>query len=397
MAGDPSKPYAELGPQTSTGVLLVRDELVCGTKLTATSITLGTGADAVVLEVRRSDTGVLTLDVRAEAPADRVDVVGDRIGVRQIPTNLASPVTTMAYADAISPGFYSAAGTIAPPPGVAASIYGSMRDGNATDPPSPATGDRFYDVLTLTNGYSLDMNGNALHARVIVAPAVGSARIHDDGNHAVGQGPGAGKAAGTLRQSGAAGGGGGNATSGGAGGTSTGQSVAPVGNGGNGGAGSTGVPGTGATATLVASSDEYAPRPERGGPVGMYASRYGSTIGYVPRGGGGGGGGAGGTSSGVGGGGGGGGGIVMVRAGAIVNAGNLVVSARGGNGDTRTPLGASPGTGGGGGGGGGNVYVTVGSKTPPVVDVSGGSGAPGLGTGTAGVNGTSGSAVIVTG
>ena len=274
--------------------------------------------------------------------------------------------------------FLRADGTWTPPASSTSGLWGDASSGNVTDPASPLTAHLFADTLTLSNGYSLDVGGFMVHARVIDVPT-GTATIHRNGlpggngtNDSPATGTGAAaKAAAYYAGGGAgansgpnAGGGSGSAprgyatgsvagasapTAGNPGTTGTAGGVGQGGGGGSGGAsavGSGGAGGSGGTVSVQSSSN---------GDIGIRAS---AVNGHPSRaatqwtGGTGGGGGGNGNTNAGGGGSGGGAGYVCVVVGQITGAGTLRIEAKGGAGGTGG-TGSGTGQAGGAGGAGG--------------------------------------------
>lgn len=251
--------------------------------------------------------------------------------------------------------------------------FGNGADGNvviSTD--TTLVRDMYYNDLTVDVGATLFTAGYRIH---VAGTATISGSIDRSGTTATGIAATAGLVAGTLGVSGA----------GGAGGTaagSAGGAVASAAGGSGGVGGATGSAG-GAAGTATA------PGATAGGFEILQSARQavvGQTIaGTVMTGGGGGGGGAGDGTAG--GGGGAGGGLLVINARNLVGSGTL--RAKGGDGFQPT----AGNRGGGAGGGGGAVCLVTENDTTMtslVINVSGGLGASGFGTGTSGANGANG-------
>lgn len=254
-----------------------------------------------------------------------------------------------------------------------AGFFPAATDGNAViASDTTLLRDMYYDNLTINEGATLYSNGFRIFARTSV---VNNGIIDRSGLNASGTSATTALAAGTLA-AGAAGGAGGTAagTVGGASATSLG------GAGGAGGLGSGGAGGLGGTNTLNTAAS---------GGVETFQnvdrSREGKNIVGTSITGGSGGGGAGGDGV-AGGAGGGGGGLVVIMSPSITGTGKI--KAVGGAG--YTPI--TGGNKGGGGGGGGGIVALISENniaaTSLTINVSGGAGASGVGTGVTGQNGT---------
>jgi hypothetical protein len=255
-----------------------------------------------------------------------------------------------------------------------ASVFPAATDGNATiSSDTTLVKDMYYDTLTIDVGATLFTNGFRVFARTAI---ICNGSIDRSGNNATGTGTTAALPAGTL-SGGTTGGAGGTAagTAGGASATSLG------GAGGNGGLGSSGAGGAGGANTLNTAA--------AGGTEAFQIydnARNGRNIAttQITNGSGAGGGGGDGTAGGAGGGG--GGQIVLVSPSVT---GTGTIRAKGGDGFAPVA-----GNRGGGGGGGGGVIAICSENdvtaTSLTVNVAGGVGASGSGTGASGINGSTG-------
>ena len=238
--------------------------------------------------------------------------------------------------------------------------------------------DMYYNSLTVNVGATLFAGGFRIHC---IGDINNLGTIDRSGNDATGTAATAALVAGTTGVSGA--GGAGGAAAGSAGGAVT---NASGGAGGAGGLGSGGAGGALGAATV--------PTAALGGIECLNAARQASVAQQIaglimPGGGGGGGGGGDGTAGGAGGS---GAGVIVICARNLYGSGTI--RARGGNGFQPT---AGNRGGGGGGGGGAIILVTENDTTITslVLNVSGGIGASGFGTGLSGSNGSNGRVIRV--
>lgn len=241
------------------------------------------------------------------------------------------------------------------------------------------TRDMYYNTLVINSGATLFTNGFRVFARTSIT---NNGFIDRSGANASGTAATTALTAGTL----AAG------TTGGAGGTAAGSAggnsaTSLGGAGGAGGLGSLGAGGAGGTNTLNTAGNggvetfQNVDRCKEGRNLAGTQVTYGS---------GGGGGGGDGVAGGAGGA---GGGLIILMSPLITGTGQI--NAKGGNGFT--PI--TGGNKGGGGGAGGGIIVCISENdvttTSLALSVSGGLGAPGVGTGANGVNGTVGRIYLV--
>ena len=367
MASAETRQYKELGDVTSTGTMLVRDNLQGG----------GVGA----IFVRGNPDGV----VNGTKGQLAIDVVTG---------------TSYQNADGSTTwGAYAPGGT-----GVAQSVYGDGSDGSVTDPASPLTRDMFYNVLTLSVGFALNTGGFRLFAKQINGPVTGqTARIHRDGIDGENGNVSAGGAqtpgptfTGTLGGcSGGAGGSGGGVAGNGGGSTGSNGGYSPW----NGDPSGANVPGNSGSAGNGTGGNGPGIRYDKAGPqtalLGNVRSlpwailmRLSDSQTYQVNGGHDGPGG-GGSTTGGGGSGGSGAAVVVVCARKIT--GKVSISARGGKGGNAH---VGSGAGGGAGAGGGWLTVVCESTGPDVVmTAAGGLGGTRGGAGT-GTDGTAGGAGV---
>lgn len=366
MANAETRQYKELGNVTSTGTLLVRDNLQGGG--VGAIFVLGT-PDGVVNGTK----GQLAIDVVTRTTYQNMD-------------------------GATTWGSYTPGGT-----GVAQSVYGDGSDGSVTDP-ATLTRDMFYDVLSLSAGFVLNTGGFRLFAKQINGPTTGAAaRIHRDGldgNDGTasfgGNQVASPSSSGTLGGcSGGASGGGGGVTSAGGQGTTSNGGITPW-NGINSGASVPGNSGAGGNGTGAGPGARVDKAPPQGATLGNSRSlpwsilmRLSDSQSYQVNGGHDGPGG-GGSSTGGGGAGASGAGVVVVCARKMT--GRLDISAKGGKGGNAH---VGSGAGGGAGGGGGWLTVVCESVGPEVtMSAAGGAGGTRGGAGT-GTDGTAGAAGVL--
>jgi len=309
----------------------------------------------------------LTGEVTGSGPGAAATVVANSAVLAKVLTGLVQGTGTILDTDTILQAF----GKLMTKGN--AGFFPAATDGNAViASDTTLLRDMYYDNLTINAGATLYPNGFRIFARTSV---VNNGIIDRSGLNASGTSATTALAAGTLA-AGAAGGAGGTAagSAGGASATSLG------GAGGAGGLGSGGAGGLGGTNTLntaAAGGVETFQNVDR--------SREGKNIAGTSITGGSGGGGAGGDGV-AGGAGGGGGGLIVIMTPLLTGTGQI--KAVGGAGFT--PI--TGGNKGGGGGGGGGIINLISENnvaaTSLVMNVSGGAGASGVGTGVTGQNGT---------
>lgn len=259
-------------------------------------------------------------------------------------------------------------------------FFPTASDGDAViSADTTLTRDMYYNTLTINVGATLYTNGFRVFARTSI---VNNGIIDRSGANASGTSATTGLSAGTLA-AGTAGGAGG-AAAGSAGGASA---TSLGGSGGAGGSGSGGAGGAAGTNTLNTAANGGVETFQQ-----VDRARDGRNLAGTQVTGGSGGGGAGGDGV-AGGAGGAGGGLIVLMSPSITGIGQI--NAKGGNGFT--PI--TGGNKGGGGGAGGGVICAISENditaTSLTLSVAGGLGAPGVGTGANGVNGTVGRIYLV--
>jgi hypothetical protein len=396
----------DLVPHDGAYVTLTGNQTIAGTKTFSTSPVVPTPAAADNSTKAASTAYVDAADALAILKSIGT-AKGDQIGFTGSGTPVRHPIGadgTVQMADSSQPDGWkwgAASGGVG--------VYGDGSDGTVTFdgsttvlgiPPSSSTytltrdlylaagtinsgvsiitaGFRIFCAGTLTNNGTIKWNGaSSANNNGAVGCNNSNASINAATSPAVGQNGASGTS--------------------GAGGSATAQSgqYSIGGAGGNGGAGSSGAAGSGSAITgappVGAGSIRHVPTAVLGNFVVSGSS--GLTFKNVYGGGGGGAGGGDGTN--LGGGGGGGGGVVVVIARVITGTGSI--QARGGDGNTRVT-----GNVGGGGGGGGGVVIVVSSSvsagaiTGQTIDANGGARGTGVGTGSNGVVGSSGTVILI--
>jgi len=311
----------------------------------------------------------LTGQVTASGPGSAVATVANSAVIGKVLTGLVSTTGTISATDTILQAF----GKLVSKNNVGFYPYSS--DGNVViSANTNLVKDMYYETLVVNSGATLFTNGFRIFAKTSIE---NNGTIDRSGSDASGTAATTGLSAGTLA-AGAAGGAGG-AAAGSAGGASA---TSLGGAGGAGGLGSGGAGGAAGTKTDVTTNS---------GGIEIFQNYNRAVIGQNLIGGlvtgGAGGGGAGGDGV-AGGAGGAGGGLVIMCSPNIFGTG--AIRAKGGNGFT--PI--TGGNKGGGGGGGGGTIVVISENdtlsTSLTLDVSGGTGVSGTGTGVSGSNGSSG-------
>ena len=315
----------------------------------------------------------LTGEVTATGPGAAAATLTNSAVIGKVLTGLSPTPGTVVSTDSILQAFNKLASK------VQNAWFGTGSDGDVTIAvDTTLVRDMYYNSLTVNLGATLFTGGFRIHC---LGDMNIIGKIDRSGNDATGTAATAALVAGTTGASGV----------GGAGGTAAGTAGGAVTNaaGGSGGAGGLGSGGAGG-----ALGSATVPTAALGGIEVLNSARQASVAqvisGVIMSGGGGGGGGGGdGTAGGAGGS---GGGVIVICARNLFGSGRLQV--HGGNGFQPT---AGNRGGGGGGGGGAIVLLTENDTTATslVIDLVGGTGASGFGTGAPGANGSNGRIVRV--